>query len=564
MSAKSTTPPPQPNSESPVGNSWAMLHRHWQQQRHRAPTELFAVPQRFANFSLSLPGLLVDFSKTTLTDETFQLLLDLAEHAQVFAHRDKMFGGDAVNISENRAALHIALRADDDADIRQNGENIMPQVVQSREAMLHFADALRSGDIVAADGKPFTDFLNIGIGGSELGPAMACAALSHYRTDNNCTDNNSNIGLRPHFVSTMDGAHFAEVVGGLLPQRTLVYISSKTLHTAETLANARTACEWLAGGIGAENISAHLAVSTASPSNKPSFLVVPSTRVFCYPQTIGGRYSVWGSVGMPLAAAIGSAQFRELLRGALDMDSHFCNAAPRQNIPLLLALINSWHRNICGFTSRAILPFDYRLNLFPAYLQQLEMESNGKSVQQNGSLAEMKTAPVVWGGNANNAQHAYFQMLHQGADIVPCEFLADGGDGEYAAMDAVISADESARRRRWLLSNCLAQSAALFFGNSSPDLPPHRTFAGARPSVTILYQKLTPYTLGRLLAMYEHRVFVEGVIWNINSFDQWGVELGKALAKTVCQQMDGEKGGQDDSSTRGLIAHCQKWRDSGE
>lgn len=510
----------------------------WQDLRRQPQpriSELFAADtQRFNDFSACCDDLLLDFSKTGISRPALQLLLQLAQLRQVEAYRDAMFRGEPINRSENRAVLHTALRARAEQTVIVDGEDIMPAVCRARAALLEFADGCRSGQVTAADGRPYTDVINIGIGGSDLGPAMATAALAPYGGD-----------LRLHFVSNMDGAHLSDTLAGLEAARTLVIISSKTFTTIETMTNAAAARQWLADGMGEAAAGQQLVAVTAATERAQAFGI---GRIFSYESWVGGRYSLWGAVGLPIMLAIGRESFEAFLAGAATMDGHFCSAPPQKNLPLLFGLVGVWHRNICGYPTRALLPYDQRLHLLPAYLQQLEMESNGKHITQDGQSAAA-TVPVVWGSAGTNAQHAYFQMLHQGTDMVPGEFIV-------AAQPT--AADEE--QHKLLVANCLAQSAALMGGDESAAELQQR-FPGNRPSVTILYKKLTPYTLGQLIALYEHRTFVEGVIWGINSFDQWGVELGKVMAKQLRPMLEesADSSGQD-ASTQGLLAHYRRCR----
>lgn len=511
-----------------VGEKLAALQALPQQRM----SDLFANDERrFEDFSACLDDLLLDFSKTAISRTALSLLIDIAQAAEVEARCEAMFAGEKINRSEDRAVLHTALRAEY-ADSMTAAE-IMEIVAAERKRMLAFAEGCRCGDIAAADGKPYTDVVNIGIGGSDLGPAMAAAALAPFADD----------GLRLHFVSNMDGAHLGDTLAKLSPARTLIIVSSKTFTTIETMTNAAAAREWLRHTSAAAAQRQLVAVTAATAAAR----AFGAGEVFGYNDWVGGRYSLWGAVGLPLALAIGASHFGAMLAGARDLDKHFRTAPINKNLPLLLALAGVWHRNVCGYPTRAILPYDQRLHLLPAYLQQLEMESNGKRVLLSNEMAAAATVPVVWGSVGTNAQHAYFQMLHQGTDIVPCEFII-------AARP--IAAD--AEQHKILLANCLAQSAALMRGDLSAD-GAHRHFVGERPSVTIFYRELSPYTLGRLIALYEHRVFCEGVIWGINSFDQWGVELGKAMAKTLRPLVDknADRSGQD-TSTQGLLAHYDK------
>ena len=514
--------------------AWRALRAHSAARKNISPMHLFAEDsRRFARFSLSLDDLLLDFSKTTLGADTVALLIRAAEEANVRARRDAMFAGAIVNPGENRAALHIALRADAKTEIRCGGENIMPAVAKAREEMLHYADDFRKGRIAAARGTPFSDVVNIGIGGSHLGPATAAEALRPYHD-----------GPRLHFISGADGAELSDVLSPLDARKTLVVVSSKTFTTAETLANAKRARRWLVKSVGAAGAKKHIVAATAAAERARQFGV---GRIFSFANWVGGRYSLWGASGLPLALAVGKKHFSDFLSGARAMDAHFVSAPLRKNLPAMLALAGVWHRSFCGYPTRAVLPYDRRLRLLPAYLQQLDMESNGKSAGRDGGIARNATAPIVWGGLGSDGQHAYFQFLHQGTDVAPCEFIvaAQGRKSDGA--------------REFLIANCFAQSAALMRGDSSPALPRERRFAGGRPSLTLLYRTLTPFALGRLLALFEHRAFVEGAMWGVNSFDQWGVELGKTLAERLHrtlvspQSADGE-----DASTRGLLRHYRR------
>ena len=512
--------------------AWALLAKHWRIRQQCTIGALFVADGgRFDKFSLRLNDLLLDFSKTTLENESVRLLLQLAVAAKVEARRDAMLAGDIVNGSEGRAALHTALRADG-GKISINGEAVLPEIRQQRLAMLTYAEQCRGADITATNGDAYTDVVNIGIGGSDLGPAMATAALAPYHD-----------GPRLHFVSNMDGAHLADTLSGLDAKRTLLIVSSKTFTTMETLTNAVAARQWLSAALGEDNARLHIVAVTAKTEKATDFGV---SQVFPHWEWVGGRYSLWGATGLPLALAIGASRFEQFLAGARAMDAHFAFAPAAQNLPLMLGLIGVWHRNICGYPTRAVLPYSQRLNLLPMYLQQLDMESNGKNILQDGQPTPTDTAPIIWGGVGSNAQHAYFQMLHQGTDIVPCEFIA-----------AARCHERNDEQHKLLLANCLAQSAALAFGGNSADKPSHSQFAGNRPSVTILYEQLTPYTLGGLIALCEHRTFVEGTIWGVNSFDQWGVELGKTMAKSLFAAWDNDDGGED-SSTRGLLRHIRR------
>jgi glucose-6-phosphate isomerase len=473
-------------------------------------------PERFERFSADGAGILVDYSKEHIDTPALSALLDLARAAEVEARRDAMFQGEKVNTTEDRAVLHMALRDGVDETVVVDGERVLPEVRAVRDRMLAFAETVRTG--------PCTDVVSIGIGGSDLGPAMAVRALTAFAN-----------GPRVHFVSNVDGAHLGDTLKSLNPSQTMVIVVSKTFTTLETMTNARAARRWL----GERAATQMAAVSTNL--NATAEFGIPEERVFGFRDWVGGRYSVWSSVGLALAIAVGPEAFRAFLSGAAELDNHFRKAPLAQNLPVLMALAGIWRRNAMGSASVAVIPYDQRLAEFPAFLQQLDMESNGKGVDLNGEALSRPAGPVVFGVPGTNAQHSFFQLLHQGLEIVPVDFLL--------AREPV-SAD--AEQHRLLASNALAQAAALAFGD--PDArDPHRKFPGNRPSTMIVYDRLDPQTLGRLIALYEHKVFVQGVIWGINSFDQFGVELGKVLAKDLAPRMDSGDCSGLDGSTAGLI-----------
>ena len=497
-------------------------------------------PSRFASFSVRLGDMLLDFSKTALDARSLTLLIELAAARGVPERRDLMFTGAKINVTEDRAVLHIALRNRSGKPILVDGQDVMPEVDGVLDRMAAFCDGIRSGAIAATDGAKFTDVVNIGIGGSDLGPAMATLALAPYHD-----------GPRCHFVSNIDGAHIHDVLAPLDPQRTLVIVASKTFTTIETMTNARTAQTWMRATLGELAGNHFAAVSTAL--DRTSAFGIDPTRVFGFWDWVGGRYSVWGAVGLPVMLAVGPRNFHEFLTGAHEMDQHFLHAPLPENLPVLLGLVGVWHRNVMGYPTRAILPYDQRLLRLPAYLQQLDMESNGKRVTLDGSPVTTATGPVVWGEPGTNGQHAFYQLIHQGTEVVPCEFMV-AAVGHEPALD---------HQHEILLANCLAQSEALMRGRSlaeaemtvnDPALAPHKVFPGNRPSTTLVYTELDPRTLGRIIALYEHRVFVEGVIWGINSFDQWGVELGKELATALLPLVQSGRGFDGkDGSTAGLL-----------
>lgn len=464
-------------------------------------------------------GILYDFSKTALTEESFAALIDLAEAADVTAARDAMFAGEKINTTEGRAVLHTALRAGPDAVIEVDGVDVMPEVRATLARMADFAREVRAGE--------FTDVVNIGIGGSDLGPAMASLALAPYSD-----------GPRLHFVSNIDGAHIHDVLKGLNAATTLVLVASKTFTTIETMTNAETARRWMAQSV-AEPAAHFVAISSAE--DKAAAFGIPAERVFGFEDWVGGRYSVWGPIGLSLMLTIGPEDFAMFLAGAAEMDAHFAQAPLTENLPVIHALVGLWHHQVCGYKTRAVLPYDQRLSRLPAYLQQLEMESNGKRVSKTGEALSFGSGPIVWGEPGTNGQHAFYQLLHQGTQIVPAEFLVamQGHEAELAHHHAL------------LVANCFAQSQALMLGRDHDQ--PQRVFEGNRPSVTMAYEKLTPLMLGRIIALYEHRVFVEGAILGINSFDQFGVELGKALATALQPLLEGAEA-EIDSSTAQLVA----------
>jgi glucose-6-phosphate isomerase len=505
---------------------------------------------RFAAFSLTDEDLLLDFSKTRTCRATLSLLLELAAAAGVEARRDAMFAGERINVTEKRPVLHVALRNRSNRPILVDGKDVMPEVNEVLGRMSRFSEALRSGAARPARGGRFTDVINIGIGGSDLGPAMATLALAPYHD-----------GPRAHFVSNIDGAHWHDTARNLDPATTLIIVASKTFTTVETMTNALTARRWLVEALGEKAVSDHfVAVSTAL--DKVKAFGIAEDRVFGFWDWVGGRYSVWSAIGLPLMLAIGPKRFEEFLSGAHAMDEHFRLRPAASNMPMLLGLIGIWHRDVCGYPARAVLPYDQRLARFPAYLQQLDMESNGKHVTLDGRQVAHPTGPLVWGEPGTNGQHAFYQLLHQGTDIIPCEFwiAAKGHEPELAEHQAL------------LMANCLAQSRALMLGRTTEEakaqllahdasaeeanrLAPHKTFVGERPSITTAYHELDPFALGRLIALYEHRVFVEAAIFGTNAFDQWGVELGKELATTLLPMVKGEKPPQGDASTIGLMRH---------
>ena len=530
---------------------------------HRAETaattmrDVFAAdPGRADRYTATLDDLSIDFSKCAVDDETMRLLAALAKVAGVEERRDAMFAGARINTTEDRAVLHVALRNRPDRPIRIDGADVMPEVRAVLDAMRRYSDGIRAGTIRGATGKPITDIVNIGIGGSDLGPVMATLALAPFHD-----------GPRTHYVSNVDGAHIADTLAGLDPASTLFIVASKTFTTIETMTNAATARDWLSAALGEAAVADHFAaVSTAL--DKVAAFGIREDRIFGFWDWVGGRYSLWSAIGLPVMIAIGADNFEDMLAGAHALDEHFRTAPLEQNLPMLLGLVGFWHRVVCGYPARAVIPYDQRLARLPAYLQQLDMESNGKRVTLDGEAIATPTGPLVWGEPGTNGQHAFFQLLHQGTDVIPVEFIIAAQNHEPALR----------RHQDLLIANCLAQSEALMRGRTLeeartqlrdkglPDvevdrLAPHRVFPGNRPSLTILYRRLDPFAFGRLIALYEHRVFVEAQLFGINAFDQWGVELGKELATALLPVVEGKADpGDKDASTAGLVARIRALR----
>ncbi len=530
-----------------MGNDiWSELVAYHRANEKRSILDLFNAPGRAAAFSADADGLHLDFSKTQIDDGAMSLLQELARMKGVETQRTAMFGGEKINETEGRAVLHTALRAKS-GPVLVDGVDVMPEVLATRARMGDFARAVRSGQIAGAGGA-YTDVVNIGIGGSDLGPAMATLALALYHD-----------GPRVHYVSNVDGADINDALQRLDPKRTLIVVASKTFTTIETMTNARTAREWMAKEVAEPGLQ-FAALSTAA--EKTAAFGIDPARVFGFEDWVGGRYSLWGPIGLGIMLAVGPEAFGDLLDGANAMDQHFQDADLADNLPVLLALVGIWHNQVQGHATRAVLPYDQRLSRLPAYLQQLEMESNGKSVAMDGSALERHSGPVVWGEPGTNGQHAFYQLIHQGTRVVPCEFLLAAKGHE----------PDLTHHHRLLVANCLAQSEALMRGRTLDQAralmaakglkgaelerqAAHRVFPGNRPSTTLLYRQLTPYVLGQIIALYEHRVFVEGVILGINSFDQWGVELGKELATALEPVLTGASDGAGkDGSTLALVA----------
>ncbi|SMX41624.1 Glucose-6-phosphate isomerase [Actibacterium lipolyticum] len=528
---------------------WKNLRAKAENAKPRRIVDLFKDADRAGTFSARLGDMLFDFSKTNIDDETLSGLIALAESADVAGRRDAMFGGEKINETEDRAVLHTALRASE-GPVLVDGQDVIPGVHDVLNQMEAFVNAVRSGSFKGQGGK-ITDVVNIGIGGSDLGPVMALQALASYAD-----------GPRCHFVSNVDGAHISQVMRGLDLTTTLVIVASKTFTTIETMTNAETARTMMAEAV-TDPSAQFAAVSTAL--DKTSAFGIAEERVFGFADWVGGRYSMWGPIGLSIMLAVGPANFRAFLKGAETMDKHFRTAPLAENMPVLLALVGMWHNQFCGYSTRAVLPYDQQLARLPAYLQQLEMESNGKRVAMDGTDLTVPAGPVVWGEPGTNGQHAFYQLIHQGTAVIPCEFLVAAEGNEMGRS----------RHHQLLMANCLAQSKALMLGRSLDEARAkmeaagfegaeldrqarHRVFPGNRPSTTLIYPKLTPEIFGQIVALYEHRVFVEGVILGINSFDQWGVELGKELAVSLEPIVTGAASSDgEDGSTKQLVAFIQ-------
>ena len=533
---------------------WDRLTADWSRLKDQHLRDLFATnPNRFDNFSYELDDLCIDFSKECIDPKVLENLIKLAQACDVEQQRDAMFAGQPINTTEGRAAMHIALRAKPEDGYHINGDVTADLVDSELEKFLKFADQLRDGTICNAAGQKFTDIVNIGIGGSDLGPYMASRALSEYATD----------GPHVHFVSNVDGAHLSDTLARLNPETTFFLIASKSFTTQETLANAKAAQRWVKNTVQ-EQANQHFAALSTNLSATSDF-GIPETRVFGFWDWVGGRYSLTSSIGLSLAIDIGSENFRAMLAGFRDMDLHFKSAPLNKNLPVLLALIGIWRRNFMNCATVALIPYNQRLQRFASYVQQMDMESNGKSITKDNHTVSHATAPIIWGGSGTNVQHSFFQLVHQGTDIIPIDFMLCAKSGSDLKDQHDI-----------LTAHFLAQSDALAFGKTTEtvtmemiesgidqkralNLAPHRTFQGNRPSTSIIFRDLTPYSLGRLIALYEHKVFVQGVIWNINSFDQWGVELGKVLANRILPVIkDGAHDATLNSSTKGLIAKIKR------
>ena len=539
--------------------AWTALEAHYQAIKGLHLRRLFADdPTRGERLAAEAAGVYLDYSKNRINDETVSLLLKLAGECGLRERIDAMFRGDKINVSEKRAVLHVALRAPRGSDIRVDGRNVVPDVHEVLDKMANFANRLRSGEWKGHTGKRIRNVVNIGIGGSDLGPVMAYEALRHY----------AERAMTFRFVSNVDGTDFAEAVHDLSAEETLFIVSSKTFTTLETMTNAHTARDWLLKGLkGEEKAIAKHFVAVSTNAEAVAKFGIDTANMFGFWDWVGGRYSMDSAIGLSTMLAVGPDNFRGLLDGFHEMDEHFRTAPFAKNLPVLTGLIAVWHNNFFGANTIAVLPYEQYLKRFPAYLQQLTMESNGKHVTLDGAHVDYATGPIYWGEPGTNGQHSFYQLIHQGTRIVPCDFIGFG-----QTLNP-LPAQNGGDQHDLLMANLIAQGEALAFGKTAAEvraegtpeaLVPHRTFEGNRPSTTILASKLTPHSLGTLIALYEHSVFVQGVIWDIDSFDQWGVELGKQLAKTTIAELTAKDEPKlaHDSSTNTLIRRYRQLRDA--
>ncbi|HEY9277638.1 MAG TPA: glucose-6-phosphate isomerase [Methylotenera sp.] len=538
---------------------WQKLSQHQHNIASLHMRDLFAQDaKRFDKFNLKFADILFDYSKHRITDETLPMLFQLAREAKIEDWRDKMFAGEKINITEDRAVLHTALRNRANTSVLVDGHDVMPDVNAVLAQMREFSDKVRNGSWTGYTGKRITDIVNIGIGGSDLGPVMVCDALKPY----------SSPDLNVHFVSNIDGAHLMRALNVCNPETTLFIVASKTFTTQETMTNARSARTWF---LKSAKDNAHVAkhfVALSTNAKAVQDFGIDTANMFTFWDWVGGRYSLWSAIGLSIALYIGMDHFEELLTGAFEMDQHFRTAPLEQNMPVIMALIGVWYNNFFHIDSQAILPYDQGLARFPAYLQQADMESNGKFICRDGTRVPYKTGPVVWGEAGTNGQHAFYQLIHQGTQIVPADFLMPV-HSQYKV------GDNGNTHHKILLANFLAQTQSLMLGKTTEQaraelekqglsgealeqLLPHKTFEGNRPTSSILFDKLTPNTLGKLIALYEHKIFVQGIIWDINSYDQWGVEYGKQIAQLILPQLISDEVVTNyDSSTNGLINYTK-------
>lgn len=539
-------------------NSWKELYRHQSEMNQVQMKELFKNdPRRFDKMSIQLDEILFDYSKNILNEKSLELLFQLADESQVKVAREAMFSGEKINLSENRAVLHTALRNFSSKPITLQGGDIMPEVREAREKMKSFCRKIHSGEWKGYTGKKIKNIVNIGIGGSDLGPVMVTEALKPYWIE----------GIQAYFVSNVDGTQIVETLKKLDPEETLFTIASKTFTTQETMTNAHTARDWfLKSALEEKYVAKHFVALSTNEKGVKNF-GIDVENMFVFWDWVGGRYSIWSSIGLSIALTIGYDNFEKLLKGAEAADNHFQNTDFKANIPVVLALIGIWYTNFFGSETEAILPYDQYMHRFPAYFQQGNMESNGKHVDRNGKVVDYSTGPVVWGEPGTNGQHAFYQLLHQGTHLIPCDFIAPA-----------ISHNPIGEHHPILLSNFFAQTEALMNGKTADEvanelkdlkmnrteidkLVPFKVFAGNKPTNSFLVKEISPFSLGKLIALYEHKIFVQGIIWNILSFDQWGVELGKQLATNVLPELKNEvEIDSHDASTNGLINAYKKWR----
>jgi glucose-6-phosphate isomerase len=542
--------------------SWKILCEHEKTISSIHMRTLFAAdPKRFENFSLKLDDLLLDYSKHRITEETLTLLLQLARDAKIEDWRERMFSGEKINITENRAVLHTALRNRSNSPVYVDGHNVMPDVNAVLDQMRTFSNKVRNGDWKGYSGQRITDIVNIGIGGSDLGPVMVCDALKPYASPD----------LNVHFVSNIDGAHLIRALEKCNPETTLFIIASKTFTTQETMTNAHSARTWF---LNKAEDKTHIAKHFVALSTNAKAVIdfgIDAENMFEFWDWVGGRYSLWSAIGLSIALYVGMDNFEELLTGGHEMDNHFRTAPLDQNMPVIMALIGIWYNNFFHADTHAILPYDQGMARFPAYMQQADMESNGKFMCRDGKRVHYKTGPVIWGEAGTNGQHAFYQLIHQGTPIVPADFLMPINSHYQVG-------NNGNEHHKILLANFLAQTQALMLGKTKEEaraelekqgmsgealekLLPHKIFEGDRPTTSILFHKLTPNTLGRLIALYEHKIFVQGIIWDINSYDQWGVEYGKQIASQILPQLTSDEVVTNyDSSTNGLINYTKSNR----
>lgn len=541
---------------------WQKLCQHQQEIAPIHMRDMFAQdPNRFQKFSMQFTDILFDYSKHRINQETLPLLFQMAREANIENWRDRMFSGEKINITENRAVLHTALRNRANTPVLVDGKDVMPEVNAVLAQMHKFSDSVRDGSWTGYTGKRITDIVNIGIGGSDLGPVMVCDALKPYASPD----------LKVHFVSNIDGAHLMRALEVCDPETTLFIVASKTFTTQETMTNALSARNWF---LKTANDQAHVAkhfVALSTNAKAVKDFGIDIANMFAFWDWVGGRYSLWSAIGLSIALYVGMDNFEELLTGGFEMDNHFKSAPLEENMPVILALIGVWYNNFFHVDSNAILPYDQGLARFPAYMQQADMESNGKFIDREGDRVQYKTGSVIWGEAGTNGQHAFYQLIHQGTQIVPCDFLMPIHSHYHVG-------ENGNQHHKILMANFLAQTQALMLGKTKEqarvelekqgmsgkaleDLLPHKVFEGNRPTTSIMFEQLTPKTLGKLIALYEHKIFVQGIIWDINSYDQWGVEYGKQIAQQILPQLNNdEKITNYDSSTNGLINYTKTFK----